>query len=82
MENNNNFLSTADVGKILDVSKPVVITWLRKGLIKYSLVGHLQKIRSGDLIEYLGNLGNSPAAMAGFEKDIRDYIREKQEAKK
>jgi len=78
MENNNNFLSTADVGKILDVSKPVVITWLRKGLIKYSLVGHLQKIRAGDLLKYLEGLGNSQTAMNNFKRDIENYLRQKE----
>ena len=82
MENKNNFLSTADIGRLLDVSRLVVNTWLRKGYIKYSLVGNLQKIRSKDLLEYLKNLGNSPGAMANFEKDIRDYLRQKQEGKK
>lgn len=82
MENVNTFLSTADVGKICDVSKQVVITWLRKGYIKYSLIGHLQKIRAEDLIKYLEDLGNSKIAMAGFDKDIRDYLKEKREAKR
>ena len=81
MKNINNFLSTADIGKILDVSRLVVNTWLRKGYIKFSLVGNLQKIRSEDLLEYLKGLGNSKTAMANFEKDIRDYLREKYEAK-
>ena len=82
MEKTNNFLSTADVGKLLDVSKPVVITWLRKGYIKYSLVGHLQKIREKDLLEYLKRIGNSPGAMRDFERDIKECLRKKQEAKK
>jgi len=82
MENTNNFLSTADIGKLLDVSRLVVNTWLRKGYIKYSLVGHLQKIRSEDLLEYLRNLDNSPGAMRDFERDIENYLRQKQEAKK
>ncbi|MBA7495753.1 hypothetical protein ES702_06342 [subsurface metagenome] len=82
MENTNNFLSTADIGKLLDVSRLVVNTWLRKGYIKYSLVGHLQKIRSEDLLEYLRNLNNSPGAMRDFKRDIENYLRQKQEAKK
>jgi len=82
MNDINNFLSTADIGKLLDVSRLVVNTWLRKGYIKYSLVGNLQKVRSGDLLEYLKGLGNSPGAMRDFERDIRDYLREKQEGKK
>lgn len=82
MENTNNFLSTADTGEILDVSKQVVVTWLRKGYIKYSIVGNLQKIRAKDLLEYLKGLGNSKTAMASFERDIKDYLRQKQEAKK
>lgn len=77
MENTNNFLSTADVGRILDVSRLVVNNWVRKGYIKYSLIGHLQKIRSKDLLEYLRNLGNSPAAMADFEKGIKNYLAQK-----
>ena len=81
MKNINNFPSTADIGKILDVSRLVVNTWLRKGYIKFSLVGNLQKIRSRDLLEYLKGLGNSKTAMANFEKDIRDYLKEKHEAK-
>ena len=82
MENMNNFLSTADIGRILDVSRLVVNSWLRKGYIKYSLVGNLQKVRSKDLLEYLKGLGNSPGAMRDFERDIRDYLRQKYEAKK
>ena len=82
MGNTNNFLSTADIGKLLDVSRLVVNTWLRKGYIKYSLVGHLQKIRSEDLLEYLRNLNNSPGAMRDFKRDIENYLRQKQEAKK
>lgn len=77
MENTNNFLSVVETGKILDVSKEVVNTWLRKGYIKYSLVGRLQKIRSEDLLEYLENLGNSPAAMENFKRNIENYFREK-----
>lgn len=81
MENTNNFLSVVETGKILDVSKEVVNTWLRKGYIKYSLVGRLQKIRSKDLLEYLKSLGNSPVAMENFKRDIDNYFRQKQEAK-
>jgi excisionase family DNA binding protein len=81
MENTNNFLSVVETGKILDVSKEVVNTWLRKGYIKYSLVGRLQKIRSKDLLEYLKSLGNSPVAMDNFRRDIDNYFRQKQEAK-
>lgn len=77
MENKNGFLSVFEIGKLLDVSKEVVNTWLRKGYIKYSLVGNLQKIRSKDLLEYLKGLGNSQTAMANFEKDIENYFREK-----
>lgn len=82
MGNTNDFLSVSEVGKLLDVSKEVVNTWLRKGYIEYSLIGHLQKIRSEDLLEYLKNLGNSPGAMRDLEKDIKDCIREKRKAKR
>ena len=75
----NNFLSTADVGRILDVSRLVVNNWVRKGYIKYSLVGHLQKIRAEDLLEYLKNLGNSEAEIIKFEKDIENYLKQKKE---
>jgi len=81
MKYTNNFLSTADIGKILDVSKPVVITWLRKGYIKYSLVGHLQKVRSKDLLEYLKKLGNPETEMNNFKKDIENYLKQKHESK-
>lgn len=82
MENTNNCFSITDVAKILGISREAVNSWLVKGYIEYSIIGNLKKIRSGDLIKYLGNLGNSPGAMAGFERDIKDYLREKQEAKK
>ena len=77
MENKNGFLSVFEIGKLLDVSKEVVNSWLRKGYIKYSLVGNLQKIRSKDLLEYLKGLGNSPVAMDNFKRDIENYFREK-----
>ena len=82
MENTNNRFSITDVAKILGISREAVNSWLVKGYIEYSIIGNLKKIRSGDLIEYLRNLGNSKTAIAGFEKDIKDYLREKQEAKK
>lgn len=82
VEHINNYLSVTDIGKILDVSREVVNTWLRKKYIKYARVGNLRKVRAGELIKYLEGLGNSKTAMAGFDKDIRDYLREKQEVKK
>ena len=82
MENKNGFLSVFEIGKLLDVSKEVVNTWLRKGYIKYSLVGNLQKIRSKDLLEYLKKIGNSDYAMKEFAKDIEMYFKKKALAKK
>jgi len=81
MENINNYLSITDIGKILGICREAVNSWVVKGYIKYSIVGNLRKIRSVDLIKYLESLGNSKTAMANFEKDIRDYLRKKQEAK-
>ncbi|MBA7526152.1 hypothetical protein ES705_18313 [subsurface metagenome] len=75
--NNNDFLSVFDVGKILDVSKEVVNTWLRKGKIKYSLAGRLQKIRKDDLLYYLKRIGNSPESMEDFERGIENYLAQK-----
>ncbi|MBA7496900.1 hypothetical protein ES702_07509 [subsurface metagenome] len=82
MRNTNNYLSVSDIGRILEVSREVVNTWLRKNYMRYARVGHLRKVRTGELIKYLEGLGNSKTAMANFERDIRDYIREKQEAKR
>ena len=77
MENINNFLSVTDIAKILDVSVEAVNSWLKKGFIKYSLVGNLQKIRSKNLLEYLKGLGNSDYAMKEFSHDIKFYLTEK-----
>lgn len=77
MENTNNCLSITDVAKILDISREAVNSWLVKDYIKYSIIGNLKKIRSEDLLEYLKNLGNSPAAMENFKRDIENYFREK-----
>jgi len=78
----NNYLSVTDIGKILDVSREVVNTWLRKKYMKYAWVGNLRKVRAEELIKYLESLGNSKTAMANFKRDIENYLREKQEAKK
>jgi len=80
MEPINNYLSVTDIGKILDVSREVVNTWLRKKYMKYAWIGNLRKVRAEELIKYLEGLGNSKTAMADFDKDIRDYLRGKQEA--
>ena len=77
MENTNNYLSITDVGKVLGICREAVNSWVVKGYIEYSIVGNLRKIRAGDLIKYLGKLGKSPKAMANFEKDIKNYLREK-----
>ena len=77
MENTNNCLSITDVAKILDISREAVNSWLVKDYIKYSIIGNLKKIRSEDLLEYLENLGNSPAAMENFKRNIENYFREK-----
>lgn len=82
MKNTNSYLSVSDIGKILEVSREVVNTWLRKKYIKYSLTGRLRRVRADDLIEYLEGLGNSKTSMANFKKDIRDYLREKYEARR
>ena len=82
MENTNNCFSITDVAKILGISREAVNSWLVKGYIEYSRVGNLRKIRPEELTKYLEGLGNSKIAMANFDKDIRDYLREKQEAKK
>lgn len=77
MKNINSFLSVTGIAKILEVSREVVNTWLRKGYIKYSLVGNLRKIRPEDLLEYLENLGNDKLAMANFRKNIAKYLYQK-----
>lgn len=82
MKNTNSYLSVSDIGRVLEVSREVVNTWLRKKYIKYSRTGRLRRVRAEDLMEYLGSLGNSKTAMANFEKDTKDYLREKYEAKK
>jgi len=75
----NNYLSGTDIAKILEVSPQAINSWLRKGEIKYVSIGHLRKVRAVDLLEYLKNLGNSSEAMAGFKKDIENYLKDKAE---
>ena len=77
MEYINKFLSVKDIANILVVSNEVVNTWLRKGFIKYSLAGNLQKIRPEDFLEYLKKIGNSDYAMKEFERDIKMFLGEK-----
>ena len=82
MKNTNNYLSITEIAKILEVSRGAVNDWLKKGYIKYSLTGNLRRVSSENLLKYLADLGNSKTAMIGFERGIRVYLRQKQEAKK
>ena len=77
MEYMNKFISVTDVSKILDISREAVNSWLVKDYIKYSIIGNLRKIRPGDLLQYLKNLGNSEIEMIDFKKDIDNYLKQK-----
>lgn len=77
MENKNGFLTITDISKIFDISRQAVDGWLVNKRLKFSRIGNTRRIRPEDLIEYLESLGNSPAAMENFKKDIRDYLQEK-----
>jgi len=82
IEKTNGYLSVTDVSKILDISREVVNSWLRKGYIEYALTGNLRKIRPEYLLEYLKKLGNSPGVMINFKESIENYLIEKNEMKK
>jgi len=73
----NNFLSVDDITKILDVSRPAVNCWLKDGRLEYCKPGQMRRVRPEELIKYLKNLNNSPRAMAGFRRDIANYLWEK-----
>jgi len=74
MENGNEFLTASDVGRILSVSKQSTNAWMNAGQLKFFQVGHTRRVRKEDLIEYLEGLQNSLEAMAGFKRDIANYL--------
>ncbi len=74
MENGNEFLTASDVGRILSVSKQSTNAWMNDGRLRFFQVGHTRRVRAEDMISYLEGLGNSLEAMAGFRRDIANYL--------
>lgn len=70
----NNFLSIKDITEILDVSRPAINDWLNDGRLEYCKPGNMRRVRPEHLINYLESLGNSLMAMAGFKRDIANYL--------
>lgn len=79
---NNKYLTIKEIGEILDVTRQAVQQWVVERRLKSSKVGRSYRILPEDLLEYLKGLGNSLGAMINFKKDIEDYLKQKQEAKK
>jgi len=82
MKNRNEFLTVTDIAKLFDLSRQAVDGWLNEGRLEFYRVGNTRRIKSKALLEYLENVGNPSGTMKDFERDIKDYLREKQEAKK
>lgn len=81
MRKKNNFLTVTDIAEIFEISRQAVDSILKEGRLKFFRVGNTRRIKSENLLEYLRNVGNSPGTMKDFEIDIRDYLKQKQEAK-
>jgi len=82
MKNRNEFLTVTDIAKIFDLSRQAVDGWLNEGRLEFYRVGNTRRIKPKILLEYLESVGNPSGTMRDFERDIRDRLREKQEAKK
>lgn len=79
---NNGFLTVKDMAIIFKISTQAVYEWIKDKRLKFYQVSNTKRIRPEDLLQYLKDRGNSPGVMADFERDIKDYLRQKQEAKK
>ena len=75
MKNNNEYLNSTDIARILGVTPPTIIVLLNDGRIKSSKVSsRSRRIDPEDLIIYLENLGNDRASMAKFKVDIYKFL--------
>lgn len=76
---NNRYLTAFDIAEILDVSRAVVYSWMKKGYLEFSLSGNLQRATKDNLLKYLKKIGNSQGAMKDYEEDICNYNKQKDE---
>lgn len=79
---NNEFLTIKDMSRIFEISTQAVYNWIKDKRLKFYRISNTRRIKKDDLLQYLKDRGNSQTAMAGFEKDIENCLRQKQEAKK
>ena len=75
MKNNNEYLNSTDIARILGVTPPTIINLLNKGIIESSQVSsRSRRVEPENLIIYLENLENDKRAMAGFKRDIYKFL--------
>lgn len=75
MKNNNEYLNSTDIARILGVTPPTIISLLNKGIIKSSQISsRSRRVDPLDLIMYLESLNNNLMAMAGFKTDIYKFL--------
>jgi hypothetical protein len=75
MKNNNEYLNSTDIARILGVTPPTIIDLLNKKIIRSSQISsRSRRVEPEDLIIYLENLGNDRDAMAGFKSDIYKFL--------
>jgi excisionase family DNA binding protein len=77
MQNKNQYLTTVEISKILDITPVAVQKWISGGRLKAYRVGGNYRIWPKDLLQYLKDRGNSDYAMKEFEYDIKFYLTEK-----
>jgi len=77
MQNKDQYITTVDISKILEVTAVAVQKWIVGGRLKSYRVGGNYRVRPVDLLEYLKELGNSDYAMKEFSHDIKFYLTEK-----
>ena len=77
MQNKNQYLTTVDISKILEITSVAVQKWISGGRLKSYRVGGNYRIRPEDLLQYLKDRGNSEIAMKEFKHDIEFYLMEK-----
>lgn len=75
MRNNNKYLNSTEIARILGLTPRTAVTLLNEGRIKYSQVSsRTKRIDPLDLIFYLKKIGNDQVAMAGFKADIYKFM--------
>jgi len=77
MENKNQYLTTADISKILEITPVAVQKWISGGRLEAYRVGGNYRIRPNDLLKYLKDLKNSDYAMKEFKIDIKEFLEKK-----